>query len=96
MIALPSLAHELGEDCDAAESLGSQPEELLATRVADHIEMWGEVARARIQRLVHLAAKLVAHEAVGDGRRADHGDGHGCGGGQRQARAEAHVASRSA
>ena len=46
VITSPSRAHELGEDGDAAEPLGRQPEELLAARAADDLEVRGARARA--------------------------------------------------
>ena len=95
VIASPSCAHELGEDRDAAESLLAQAEELLAVRVADHVEARGQLRSARVQRRIDPVAQLIPHERVRDRRRADHCDGDRGGGRQCQASAKAH-ASRSA
>ena len=51
--------------------------------------------RPRAQRLVDLAAQLVAHEHVGERRRGDDGERHGERAGQDEPRPEAH-GSRSA
>ena len=92
---LPVPPQELHEHFGAAEPFVPDPEELPAEWVADDVELGWELSGARLQRLVDLAAQLVADEPVGDRRGADNGDGHRRSCRERQASTEAHGSRRA-